>query len=81
MREVQSSDAKARLPQLLDAVERGETIIITRHGRAIARIVPEVDSQAAETRKAMDRIAVFRQTMPDLSLDEILSARHEGHKY
>jgi prevent-host-death family protein len=81
MREVQSSDAKARLPQLLDEVERGETIIITRHGRPIARIVPEVDSQAAETRKAMDRIAAFRQTMPNLSLDEILSARHEGHKY
>jgi prevent-host-death family protein len=81
MREVQSSDAKARLPQLLDEVERGETIIITRHGRPIARIVPEVDSQAAETRKAMDRIVAFRQTMPNLSLDEILSARHEGHKY
>ena len=80
MREVRSSEAKARLPQLLDDVERRETIIITRHGRPIARIVPEVDSQAAETRKAMDRVAAFRQTMPNLSLDEILSARHEGHK-
>jgi prevent-host-death family protein len=81
MREVQSSDAKARLPQLLDEVERGETIIITRHGRPIARIVPEVGNQAADTRKVMDRIAAFRQTMPNLSLSEILSARHEGHKY
>jgi prevent-host-death family protein len=81
MREVQSSDAKARLPQLLDEVERGETIIITRHGRPIARIVPEVGNQAADTREAMDRIVAFRQTMPNLSLDVILSARHEGHKY
>jgi prevent-host-death family protein len=81
MREVQSSDAKAHLPQLLDEVERGETIIITRHGRPIARIVPDADNRAAETRKAMDRIAAFRQTMPDLSVEEILSARHEGHKY
>jgi prevent-host-death family protein len=81
MREVQSSDAKACLPELLDEVERGETIIITRHGRPIARIVPEVDSQAAETREVLDRIVAFRQTMPNLSLDEILSARHEGHKY
>ncbi|HZT31541.1 MAG TPA: type II toxin-antitoxin system prevent-host-death family antitoxin [Bryobacteraceae bacterium] len=38
MREIQASDAKARLPQLLDDVERGETLIITRHGRAIARL-------------------------------------------
>ena len=41
MREIQASEAKTHLPQLLDDVERGETIVITRHGRAIARIVPE----------------------------------------
>jgi hypothetical protein len=33
VREVQSPEAKARFVQLLDAVERGETIVITRHGR------------------------------------------------
>jgi len=81
MREVQSSDAKARLAQILDEVERGETIIITRHGRPIARIVPEADSREAETRRTMERIRAFRQTMPHLSVSEILSARHEGHKY
>jgi prevent-host-death family protein len=81
MREVRSSDVKARLPQLLDEVERGETIIIARHCRPIARIVPEVRNQVADSHEAMDRIAAFRQTMPDLSLDEILSARHEGHAY
>ena len=78
MREVRSSDAKARLPQLLDEVERGETIIITRHGRPIARIVPEVGNQAAETREALDGIVAFRQTMPSLSLDEILSGSARG---
>jgi len=81
MREVQSSDAKAHLPQILDEVERGETIIITRHGRPIARIVPEADSREAETRRTMERIRAFRQTMPHLSLGEILSARQDGHKY
>lgn len=81
MREIQSSEAKTHLPQLLDAVERGETIVITRHGRAIARLVPEVEGRAAEVRKAMDRIEAFRQTMPRLTVEDILSARHEGHKY
>ncbi|UEM20457.1 type II toxin-antitoxin system prevent-host-death family antitoxin [Skermanella mucosa] len=81
MRKIQSSEVKARLPQILDEVERGETVIITRHGRPIARIVPEVDNRAAEIRKTMDRIAAFRQTMPRLSVEEILSARHEGHNY
>ena len=81
MREVESFDAKAHFPRLLDEVERGETVIITRHGCPIARIVPEADNRAAETRRVMDCIAAFRQTMPDLSVEEILSARHEGHKY
>ena len=36
MREIQASEAKTHLPQLLDDVERGETIVITRHGRAQA---------------------------------------------
>ena len=41
LREAQASEAKTHLPQLLDEVERGATIIITRHGRRIARLVPE----------------------------------------
>ena len=32
MREIQASDAKARLPQLLDDVERGETTPFAEHG-------------------------------------------------
>ncbi|MBO0847532.1 MAG: type II toxin-antitoxin system prevent-host-death family antitoxin, partial [Nocardioides sp.] len=33
-------EAKAQLPRLLDEVERGEVITITRHGREVARLVP-----------------------------------------
>ena len=75
MREVQSSDAKAHLPQLLDEVERGETIIITRRGRAIARIVPEARRRREEIAHALAELEEFRKTMPRLALDEILSAR------
>ena len=81
MREVQATEAKAHLPQLLTEVERGETIIITRHGRAIARIVPEASERQAAVQKFKAEIAQFRRTMPRLSLEELLSARHEGHKY
>ena len=48
MREIQASEAKTHLPQILDEVERGETVIITRHGRAIARLVPETERRQAE---------------------------------
>lgn len=80
MREVQITDAKAHLTQLIDAVERGETVVITRHGRAVARLVPEPESRTTQTRQTMDEIAAFRQTMPRLSLDEIREARHDGHR-
>jgi len=81
MREIQASDAKARLPQLLDDVERGETLIITRHGRAIARIVPEVNRRQEEVDRALASIRELRNRTVKVTLEEILSAREEGRKY
>ncbi|BCH22757.1 antitoxin [Mesorhizobium sp. L-8-10] len=81
MREVQASEAKIHLPRLLSEVERGETIVITRHGRPIARIVPETDERRERIARVFEEIDEFRKTMPSLTRDEILSARHEGHKY
>jgi len=40
MREVGAFEAKRKLARLLDQVEHGEEIIITRRGRAVARLVP-----------------------------------------
>src|SRR5271169_3990905 len=82
MREIQASEAKTHLPRLLDEVERGETVIITRHGRAIARIVPEAERRQMEIAGAIDSIRARRQrTGGEIAADELLSARHEGHKY
>lgn len=81
MREIQASEAKTHLPQLLDDVERGETLIITRHGRAIARIVPEVDRRQEEVDKAIASIRALRQRNGRVTTEEILSAREEGRKY
>lgn len=41
MRTLTVAEAKARLSALLSQVEAGEEIVITRRGRAIARLVPE----------------------------------------
>ena len=64
MREVQASEAKAHLASLLDDVERGETLIITRHGKRVARIVPEGDRKIADGETAIAEIKIFRATMP-----------------
>jgi prevent-host-death family protein len=81
MREVQSSEVKARLPQFLDEVEKGETIVITRHGRPIAHLVPAPERDRDRVRHALDGIAALRRTTGSFTLDEILAARHEGHNY
>lgn len=39
-------EAKTHLPQLLDRVEGGETITITRHGKAVAKLVPATGGEA-----------------------------------
>jgi prevent-host-death family protein len=40
MQEIAAFEAKNTLGSLLDRVERGEEIVITRHGKPVARLVP-----------------------------------------
>lgn len=81
MREVQSSDAKTHLTQLLSEVERGESFTITRRGRAVARLVPADDLRRGEIEKTMQQIVSLRASLPRIPADEIRQARHEGHRY
>ena len=37
---VSIADAKNRLPELIRAVEQGERVVITRHGKAVAELAP-----------------------------------------
>jgi prevent-host-death family protein len=85
LREVQASEAKTHLPQLLDEVERGATIVITRHGRRIARLVPAAQHRQQEIAEALENIKKLgkeiRAEFGGATVEEILAWRHEGHKY
>ena len=51
MAEIGAFEAKNTLGALLDRVERGEEIVITRHGKPVARLVPNhggINRQQAE---------------------------------
>jgi prevent-host-death family protein len=80
-REVQASEAKTHFARLLDEVERGETIVINRHGRAIARIVPETRVRQQEIDRAIEDIKELRKATGRVTREEILAWRHAGHKY
>jgi prevent-host-death family protein len=57
MREVGAFEAKNRLGHLLDLVEHGEEVVITRHGKPVARLVPpKAGYSRAEAREAAQRI-------------------------
>ena len=54
--EYQASEAKAKWAELLDEVERGRTVRITRHGKTIARVVPEAEGRSVEVAEAIERL-------------------------
>jgi prevent-host-death family protein len=81
MRQVPASDAEVRLAQILDEAERGETVIITRHGRAIARLTPEVQRRQKEIDQAVETFKAPGWRTGRITTEELFSARHEGHKY
>ena len=81
IREIQASETKTHLLQILDEVERGETVIITRHGRPIARLVPEAAHRQAEIDQAIAEIRELRRRAGRITIAELLTARHEAHRY
>lgn len=83
MREVQATQAKMRFAELLRMVECGETVAITRHGRAVAHLTPTRDEAGARRKEAVDRFRSRRRQWRriEMSTEEILSARREGHRW
>ena len=57
---VTAFEAKTRFVDLLARGEAGESVVITRHGRPVARLVPFSDVvDRAEARLAAARLAAF----------------------
>ena len=56
---VSVAQAKARLSALLDKVEAGEQVVITRHGRPVANL-----SAAVRPKKPLPDLTAFWKTVP-----------------
>ena len=72
MRKIEASVAKTEFSAPLDEVERGETLVITRHGKPIARLVPEQNRRQQEIDAAIARIESRRKAGPHVATEEIL---------
>ena len=82
MRTIQATEAKARLAELLRTVERGETVVITRYGEAIAHVIPVRGAERTGHKQVVDRFRRRRDEWQPvaMSIDDILLARHYGHR-
>ena len=66
MEKVQLFEAKARLSELVDRAEAGREIVITRRGRAVARLVPARPGgrrREVERDAIVDEIEAFARTV------------------
>ena len=74
MAEVGACQARTHLSHLLDQVERGETIIITRHRKPVARLTPLEASSGDDRRQVVAQLKELRegQTLGGLSLRELI---------
>ncbi len=76
MHEVGAFEAKNKLGTLLDWVEQGEEVLITRRGKAVARLVPaEPGYDRAKARRAADGILDARRgiTLGGLKIKDLVS--------
>jgi len=82
MREVGAFEAKNKLSELLDLAERGEEVVITRHGKEVARLVPpKGQPNREEARAAMQRLRERAKKLKlGITLEEALAWRDEGRR-
>jgi prevent-host-death family protein len=54
-------EAKTRFGELLDRVARGEEVVITRHDKPVARLVPEGTRRQDDVRRAVAGLRDLQQ--------------------
>lgn len=82
-------EAKTHLAALLDRVERGETLTITRNGRPVARLVPAEAPRPmpqAEADALVERFRALRESLraegvKPFTADEVVGLVQAGRKY
>jgi prevent-host-death family protein len=78
MATVGAYEAKTHLSELLDRVQRGERIVITRHGVPVAILQPPMASgtmDAASAAEALRRFRAAHRASPDEIVEWIAEGR------
>jgi prevent-host-death family protein len=73
MSEIGLREAKAHLSALIDRVEQGQTLTLTRHGKPVARIVPIPERRPGMLKGRIGMADDFDET-PDWLVDAFESS-------
>lgn len=74
MKSVSVVEAKSRFSALLAEVEAGEEIVVTRHGKVVARLVPDRPRMAADAfRDFWSEGGIDLQAPDDLPAEDVAS--------
>ena len=87
MASVTALEAKTRFGALLERAANGEEIVITKHDKPVARLVPEGRTNLQSMRTAAKAIHALRERIarrvasePKLTALDFKSAKEEGRK-
>ena len=84
MNTMTASVARTHFYRLLNDVEKGESVRISRNGKVIARIEPlravRIESDPERTRKVFAAMRELRKRTGKVSIEELLSAPAVGRR-
>jgi prevent-host-death family protein len=85
MAKVTAFEAKTRFGELLERVSQGEEVVITRHDKPVARLVPEGAPRLDEVRRSVQGLRdlqqrIRRRSKAKLSDREVRSAIEQGRQ-
>ncbi len=85
MARVTAFEAKTRFGELLERVSKGEEVVITRHDKPVARLIPEGAPRLDEVRRSVQGLRdlqqrIRRRSKARLSAGEVRSAIDAGRR-
>jgi prevent-host-death family protein len=85
MATVTAFEAKTRFGELLERVSKGEEVVITRHDKPVARLVPEGAQRQDEVRRSVEGLLelqqrIRRRSRAKLSNREVRIAIEQGRQ-
>jgi prevent-host-death family protein len=85
MATVTALEAKTRFGELLERVSKGEEVVITRHDKPVARLVPEGARRLDDVRRSVEGLRelqrrIARRSRATISDDDVRRAIDEGRE-